>query len=111
ERFGTRQLDSLLAAAIRCAEGFPISSLTSQTIDEFAKVTPDAEWHRVFRPGDRAPVLGELLVQTDLARTLRDLAAEGPDLFYTGRIARAIAERLASDGFLTPDDLATHAGE
>src|SRR5262249_5105166 len=111
ERFGTRPLASLLAPAIHCADGFPVSSLTSTSIDEFAKVTPDPEWHRVFEPGDRAPALGEPLVQADLARTLRDLAAEGPDLFYTGRVARAIAERLASDGFLTPEDLAEHAGE
>ena len=111
ERFGTRPLAALLEPAIHYAEGCPTSSLTSQSIDEFEKATSDAEWHRVFRPGDRAPALGEPLVQSDLARTLRDLAAEGPDLFYTGRVARAIAERLARDGFLTPEDLAQHTGE
>jgi gamma-glutamyltranspeptidase / glutathione hydrolase len=111
ERFGSRPLASLLAPAIHWAEGFPTSSLTSQSIAEFAKITVDPEWHRVFRPDDRAPALGEPLVQADLARTLRDLAAEGPDLFYTGRVARAIVERLATDGFLTPEDLAQHAGE
>src|ERR671937_2301399 len=111
ERFGTRPLAALLEPAIHYAEGFPTSSLTSQSIDEFAAVTSDAEWHRVFRPGGRAPALGEPLVQRDLARTLRDLGAEGPDLFYTGRVARAIAERLARDGFLTPEDLAEHTGE
>src|SRR5205085_2216155 len=111
ERFGTRPLAALLEPAIQYAEGFPTSSLTSQSIDEFAGITADAEWHRVFRPGDRAPALGEPLVQSDLARTLRDLGAEGPDLFYTGRVARAMAERLARDGFLTPDDLAEHTGE
>jgi len=111
ERFGTRPLASLLTPAIHWAEGFPTSSLTSQSIAEFATITPDPEWHRVFRPGDHAPALGEPLVQADLAGTLRDLAAEGPDLFYTGRVGAAIAARLASDGFLTPEDLAGHAGE
>jgi gamma-glutamyltranspeptidase/glutathione hydrolase len=111
ERFGTRPLAALLVPAIHHAEGFPTSSLTSQGIDEYASVTPDAEWHRVFRPAGRAPALGETLVQGDLARTLRDLGAEGPDLFYTGRVGRAIAERMATDGFLTPDDLAAHTGE
>jgi gamma-glutamyltranspeptidase/glutathione hydrolase len=57
------------------------------------------------------PALGELLVQPDLARTLRDLAAEGPDLVYRGRIAEAIAGRLERDGFLTAEDLAAHTGE
>jgi gamma-glutamyltranspeptidase/glutathione hydrolase len=111
ERFGTRPLASLLEPAIRHAEAFPISSLTSQAIDEFASVTPDGEWHRVFRAAGRAPALGEPLRQPDLARTLRDLAAEGPDLFYTGRVARAIAERMAADGFLTEEDLAQHSGD
>ena len=37
ERFGTRPLTELLTPAIRCAErGFPVSSLTSQAIEEFA---------------------------------------------------------------------------
>lgn len=110
ERFGTRPLADLLAPAIRAADGFPISSLVSQGIDEFRTVTSDAEWHRVFAPGGRVPRTGDLLAQPDLARTLRDLAAEGPDLFYTGRVGGAIARRLEADGFLTADDLAAHAG-
>lgn len=112
ERFGTRSLDELLRPAIHYAErGFPMTALMSQFIAEFAPVTSDAEWHRTFMPHGRAPALGELFVQSDLARTLRDLATEGPELFYTGRIARAIAERLAADGFVTADDLAQHTGE
>lgn len=112
ERFATRPLATLLAPAIHYAEaGFPVSSLTSQAIEEFAPITPDPEWHRVFRPGGRTPALGELLVQPDLGRTLRDIAADGADVMYRGRVARAIAERLAADGFLTLDDLAAHTGE
>lgn len=111
ERFGTRPLGELLAPAIRCAErGAPATSLVSQVIAEFAGTNPDPEWHRVFVPGGRAPALGDRLVQGDLARTLRALAAEGPDLFYTGRIGRAIAERMEAEGFLTIDDLTAHRG-
>ena len=112
ERFGTRSLGQLLGPAIHYAErGFPITSLLSQAISEYAAVNPDPEWRRVFRPGDRAPAPGEMFVQHDLARTLRDLAAEGPDLFYRGRVARAIAERMEGAGFLTLDDLSAHTGE
>ena len=110
ERFGTRPLGSLLEPAIHYADGFPISSLMSQYIEEFTRVTDDAEWHRVFRASGRAPAVGELLLQPDLARTLRELGREGPDLFYTGRVGHAIAERLAADGFLTAEDLAAHTG-
>ncbi len=112
ERFGSQPLDRLLAPAIHYAQrGFPISSILSQAIAEFAPGNPDPEWRRVFLPSARPPAHKELFVQPDLARTLRELAAEGPDLFYRGRVARVIAERMEREGFLTLDDLAAHAGE
>ncbi|HXH82401.1 MAG TPA: gamma-glutamyltransferase, partial [Candidatus Tectomicrobia bacterium] len=111
ERFGTRPLGALLAPAIEHAErGFAVSSIVSQAIAEHRAVTPDPEWHRVFAPRGRAPAMGERLAQPDLARTLRALAAEGPDLFYRGAVGRAIADRLAAEGFLTAEDLAAHEG-
>jgi len=111
ERFGTRPLGELLGPAINAADGFPISALVSQAIREYTSVTPDAEWQRVFTRDGRAPALGELFTQPELARTLRALAAEGPDLFYTGSVGQAIARRLERDGFLTAADLAAHTGE
>src|SRR5439155_1210372 len=98
ERFGTRPLASLLGPAIHYAEGFPTSWLTSQAIDEFASLTPDPEWHRVFRAAGRAPRLGEPLVQSDLARPLRRLGAEGPELLdkkYAARRRKAFDARKA----------------
>jgi gamma-glutamyltranspeptidase/glutathione hydrolase len=112
ERFGTRPLTELLAPAIHYADrGHPTSHLTSQAITEFAPLTADAEWHRVFRPAGRAPAFGEVLMQRDLARTLREIATDGADVMYRGRAGRASAERLAADGFLTAADLADHTGE
>jgi gamma-glutamyltranspeptidase/glutathione hydrolase len=112
ERFGTRPLEGLLQPAIHYAErGFPMTSIVSQSIEEMRAINPDPEWQRVFVPGGRVPGLGQPFVQPDLARTLRDLAASGPDLFYTGPVAQAIARRMEADGFLTPDDLAAHTGE
>ncbi|HYE93878.1 MAG TPA: gamma-glutamyltransferase [Terriglobales bacterium] len=112
ERFGTRPIPDLLAPATRLAErGFPVTSLQSQYMAEFAPGNPDPEWRRLFMPGGRTVGFGETWVQADLARTLRELAAEGPDLFYTGRVGRAIAARMAAEGFLTEDDLARHTGE
>jgi gamma-glutamyltranspeptidase / glutathione hydrolase len=112
ERFGTRSLDQLLGPAIHYAErGFPITSILSQGITEFAPTNPDPEWRRVFLPGGKPPAPGEMFLQPDLARTLRDLATEGPELFYRGRVARVIAERMDQDGFLTLADLGAHTGE
>jgi gamma-glutamyltranspeptidase/glutathione hydrolase len=111
ERFGTRSLPDLLGPAIECADGFPCTSLLSQYIDEYRSVTSDPEWHRVYAPGGRAPALGELFVQPDLARTLREIASGGPGAYYEGRVGAAIARRLQADGFVTADDLAAHTGE
>jgi gamma-glutamyltranspeptidase/glutathione hydrolase len=111
ERFGTRSLASLLAPAVHHArEGFPISDTVCQAIRERAPGNDDAEWRRVFIPGGEFPVTGQCFRQPDLARTLEDLGGD-PDLFYRGRVARAIAERLARDGFLAAADLADHEGE
>lgn len=110
-RFGTRPLGELLGPAIHWAErGFPMTSIVSQAIGELLPANADPEWRRVFAPHGRAPAFGAPFVQPDLARTLRALAEEGPDLFYGGRVGRAIARRLEREGFLTEDDLACHAG-
>ncbi|MBI2206350.1 MAG: gamma-glutamyltransferase [Candidatus Rokubacteria bacterium] len=112
DRFGTRPLGELLRPAIRYArEGFPTTLLVSQAANEGSGVFHDPEWRRIFLPGGAAPRPGTPLVQADLARTLTDLAEQGPDLFYRGRVAAAIAQRLEAEGFLTPDDLAAHTGE
>jgi len=112
ERFGTRPLRDLLAPAIHYAEaGFPTTRLVSQATAERLSVIQDPEWRRIFAPSRRVPAPGELLRQPDLARTLKALGEEGPNLFYRGPIARAIAGRLEADGFVTADDLAVHSGE
>ncbi|MFQ5828170.1 MAG: gamma-glutamyltransferase [Candidatus Methylomirabilia bacterium] len=112
ERFGSRRLGDLLGPAIHYAEaGFPTTGLLSQTIGERLRQIEDAEWRRIFAPGGRLPQMGELVCQPDLARTLRELANEGPDLFYRGRIAEAIARRLEAEGFVTAQDMAAHTGE
>ena len=50
--------------------------------------------------------VGELMVQADLAGTLETLAKDGPDAFYRGAIADAIAaDFAANEGFITRDDL------
>jgi len=111
DRFGTRPLAALLEPAIHYAgEGFPLSDIVAQAIREKAPLTDDPEWERVFLPGGRLPGTGACFRQPDLARTLTELGGD-PELFYKGRVARAIADRLAREGFLTTEDLAAHEGE
>lgn len=111
EHFGTQPLKNLLAPAIHYAsDGFPISDIVCQAIRERAATIGDAEWHRIFVPGGRFPRPGDCFRLPDLGRTLGELS-DDPDLFYRGRVARAIGDRLADEGFLTSADLEQHSGE
>ena len=61
----------------------------------------------VFFPGGRAPRVGELFRQPDLARTLRRVADEGASVFYQGDIARRIGAFFEQNGgLLRYEDLA-----
>jgi gamma-glutamyltranspeptidase/glutathione hydrolase len=111
ERFGSRSLQSLLEPAVHYArDGFPISDIVGQAIRERAGTVEDAEWHRVFAPGGVYPSTGQCFRQPELARTLRELG-DDPEVAYTGRVARAIADCVRDEGFLTRGDLADHSGE
>jgi gamma-glutamyltranspeptidase/glutathione hydrolase len=51
--------------------------------------------------------MGDVLINKDLARTLRTIASQGPDAFYRGEIARNTAAFLKSSGGLIAEaDLA-----
>jgi gamma-glutamyltranspeptidase / glutathione hydrolase len=64
------------------------------------------ESRRIFLPGGRAPVVGSLFRQPDLARTLARLQERGPGEFYNGETARLIAAAMAANhGTLTLADL------
>src|SRR3990172_8679839 len=92
-------------------ERFGTRGLVSQATAERTKVIEEAEWRRIFVPDGRVPATGDLLRQPDLALTLRALGEDGPDLFYRGEIAEAMAARLDAEGFVTAEDLAAPSGE
>jgi len=62
-----------------------------------------------FRPDGTHKRIGDVVVNPDLARTLRTIAAEGADVFYTGSIAERIAADMdANGGVMNGDDLAAY---
>ena len=66
----------------------------------------------VFMADGAVPTTGQLLVQSDLARTFRRLIGAGLDDFYEGELARRIAQGIQDvGGVLTVDDLAEHQTE
>jgi len=123
DRWGTKSLAEVLAPAIRLAEdGFRVgpqladSVLSSRLQSEPGNPAYD-EARSVFLPGGAPLAEGQLLVQPDFANTLKLLAAQGADAFYTGPLAAAIvatqlATRAAAGadgvGRMTLDDLADY---
>jgi gamma-glutamyltranspeptidase/glutathione hydrolase len=109
---GTLPLARVLAPAIRLAEeGYAVGAYQARFIEEMGRRGLAARFPELARihlpPG---PVgAGTRIVQADLARTLRAIAAEGPRAFYEGEIAEAIAKSVVEHGgILTPGDLARY---
>lgn len=122
DNWGTFELDEVLEPAIGMAEnGIRVSSrlaestLSSRLSNEVGNPAYD-EAREVFRPGGVPLAEGDLLVQPDLAETFELIAAEGPDVLYTGDLAQAIVDtQLATRstnpggvGRMTLDDLANY---
>lgn len=111
QRFGTMSLADALSPAIGYAErGIPVSTRLSLDIAaERRKVAADSSLARTFLVNGRAPEPGSLLIQRDLAGTLRAIAQGGADVLYRGVIAERIAAFMQQeDGLLVRDDLAGH---
>lgn len=107
-RFGVLPLAKVLEPAIGLAEdGFPTSPKLASAIAGGGPLTTFPTSAAVFAPGGRPIRSGEPLIQRDLGRTFRRLAAEGSDLFYRGDLARAMARcSVENDGFMDEADLA-----
>ncbi|HEV3145240.1 MAG TPA: gamma-glutamyltransferase, partial [Gemmataceae bacterium] len=111
ERFGKLPWKDLVQPAIRLAEGgFQIdSSLAKSLNDILLKPEGFPELVRVYGKsgGKEKWQAGDKLVQPDLAKTLRLIAENGADAFYTGPIAdQIVAEMKSGGGLITKDDLA-----
>ena len=107
-RFGRLAWGKLFDAAIDLAEGHPVSQVaaTRATVQK-DELAADAGCASLYLPGGRPIGIGEILRQPALAGTLRTIAEEGADAFYTGAIACKIdAFFKTRGGLLRASDLA-----
>ncbi|HWN09221.1 MAG TPA: gamma-glutamyltransferase family protein [Pyrinomonadaceae bacterium] len=131
DQFGTLSLAEVMQPAIELADGFPLDELRVQYIQTRAPVFSQwTEAKRLFLPNGVVPKVGDIFVQADLARTLRELVAverrarlrkSGPvvgsrplnsnsrrhtglmaarDFFYRGPIAKRIGDYMQTHGGL-----------
>lgn len=112
ERYGTMKLADLMQPAIDYADkGFVITARQAETFKEYApRLSKFTASRRYFLHADGSTYQpGEVLVQKDLAKTLRLIAKQGADAFYRGPIADLIAKDMAAHGgLITKDDLARY---
>jgi len=114
ERWGTLPLEQVLAPAIALAErGFPIGPYHARMLERVRTYGLPERFPGTARiqlpPEGTEATAGRILVQRDLARTLRRIAREGPDVFYRGALARTLARDVqARGGILAASDLAAY---
>lgn len=108
EKYGSMPWRDLLEPAIKLAEkGFTVSYHLASSLRRLKKYVKDyPALKKYFHYSGRCLVMGDTLVQPQLAGTLRLIAAEGPDAFYRGRIASLIIREMEKgEGLITREDL------
>lgn len=110
ERWGTMELKEILEPAIKLAEdGFPVAPITALAWARGAMAQLKGPNANELLINGRPPRPGELMKNQNLASTFKELAENGKDGFYSGRIAEAIVERVeAEGGYMTLEDLQNH---
>ncbi len=114
KKHGTMALQDLLKHAIEYAKhGFPIYPKLCSSIQEATdKLSQNPSAMQTFFRNGRALQPGDILIQSDLAKTLERITVEGPRSFYEGTIAHMINEdSIRKGGLLREDDLVTYQSE
>jgi gamma-glutamyltranspeptidase / glutathione hydrolase len=117
ERYGTMSLADALAPAIEIARDglvpdWYLALKHAQHLEELAAFPETARVYlrhgrSIYRPPSMQA--GDVVRYPDLAESLALIAKEGPDAFYRGAIADAIAEEMArGGGLITKEDLVAY---
>ena len=117
ELYGTMELKEVMEPAIKIAEeGFIVGWWTaSHILMKMQAFSRFPEWKKIFLKEGKYPYQPysyalrnspDILINKDLAKSLRLIANEGSEAFYKGEIAEAIAKDMAeNDGLITKQDL------
>lgn len=118
ERLGSLPWAILVQPAVRLAEeGFPFTwDIMNWERGLLERVEDDPIYQSsvdaFLRPGGIPHEPGELLVQKDLAESLKRIRDHGHDGFYKGETARLIADFMSEwGGLITEEDLAAYEAE
>ncbi|MES2768760.1 MAG: gamma-glutamyltransferase [Bdellovibrionota bacterium] len=112
KKFGSLPLKAVMQPSIDLAEkGFPVYPYLSEALQDTMEVLKkDAEAKKIFLDANGNPwPLGHILVQKDLAQTLRLISENGSKEFYQGSTAKKITSFFAKEkGLITQKDLSAY---
>jgi gamma-glutamyltranspeptidase/glutathione hydrolase len=111
-KHGVLPWSTVLQPAIKTArDGFPMTEdlyhATQRTLKNGKDfLVTDPSWAQDFAPHGTILGLGDTLYRKRYADTLETIANEGPEAFYTGRIAETMIDAVrATNGIMTLEDL------
>ncbi|MGH9310485.1 MAG: gamma-glutamyltransferase [Vicinamibacterales bacterium] len=111
-KFGKLPWNQVVMPGVTLAEqGFLLSAALARSLN--AELTAMAKYPASVaafgKPGGGEWAAGDRLIQADLGRSLRAIATDGADAFYTGWIAdRIAADMQANGGLITKEDLTAY---
>jgi gamma-glutamyltranspeptidase/glutathione hydrolase len=114
DRFGKKKLSEVLTPAIQVAEnGYAVTEwIAIHFAADVDLLRNNAAAARTFLISDRAPRMGEVLRNPDLAKSLRQIAQGGRDAFYRGEITKRLLELSAQHGgAFTAKDFSDYSSE
>jgi len=114
KRFGRKRLADVLAPSIRYAEeGAPVAEIFGGAwISGEKKLRQDKNAARTYLVQDRAPHVGEIFRNPDLAWSLKQIARHGRKAFYEGAVAaRILACSKSLGGTMAAKDLAKYSAQ
>ncbi|NNK38228.1 MAG: gamma-glutamyltransferase [Xanthomonadales bacterium] len=113
-RFGSLPMTDVLQPTIDYARnGHPVHETVQHYWDIYVgRLSGYPGFTEQMTIDGRAPEVGELWKNPNLANTLERIAREGRDVFYKGDMARTIGEYMqANGGFLSYEDMAAHESQ
>ncbi|HUO99355.1 MAG TPA: gamma-glutamyltransferase [Rhizomicrobium sp.] len=114
KKYGKLPWAILFQPAIDLAEkGVPVTNKLAGELHDFPRIAAMPDVKRYFSRPDGTPMLaGDTLKNPELAATLRLIAKRGARAFYSGAIARAIAQKVqhapVNPGGMTVKDIAAY---
>lgn len=111
EKYGSMSRQQVMQPAIdHIEQGVPVSDVLAAIISanyDALATFPASE--AIYLTDGFPKEAGERITNTDLANTLRLIAAQGRDAFYRGPVAQSIVDAVQADGgLMTLEDLASY---